>query len=236
MSGMALEQLAARPEQEGQDQAFGLGELERRLERRLGRAPVAEMIASRRVEQQRLDARPAFVQRRGRTADHRRQRLGRPFRVALCELQRSERDAHPGAVSLLRARTVERSSHGSRVAHPRPYLERPAAHVDREDVLAGEQPFQALRAGELAEGFVEAALAEAQHAAGVVEQHLGSRVGSLAQRFLRAIEMALGVGEAPHPHERHAGHHERAGRSGTSARRRSSSCGRRCAGPGGPPW
>ena len=115
-------------------------------------------------------------------------------------------------MSLLRARTVERSSHGSRVAHPRPYLERPAAHVDREDVLAGEQSFQALRTGELEEGFVEAALAEAQHAAGVVEQHLGSRVGSLAQRFLRAIEMALGVGEAPHPHERHAGHHERAGR------------------------
>ena len=119
---------------------------------------------------------------------------------------------HPGAVALFRARTGERLSHGSRVAHPHPYLERPAAHVDHEDVPAGEQPFQALRARELAQGFLEAPFAEAQHAAGVVEQHLGPRVGSVPQRFLRAIEMALGVGEAPHPHERHAGHHERTGR------------------------
>ena len=77
---------------------------------------------------------------------------------------------------------------------------------------AREQPFQALRAREFAQGFLEAPFAEAQHAAGVVKQHLGPRVGSLPQRLLRPIEMALGVCEAPHPHERHAGHHERAGR------------------------
>ena len=37
--------------------------------------------------------------------------------------------------------TGERESRGLRVAHPHPYLESPAAHVDREHVLAGEQPF-----------------------------------------------------------------------------------------------
>ena len=55
--GVALEQLAARPEHEGQQQALGLGKLECRLERLLGRAPVAEAVAGRRVEQQRLDPR-----------------------------------------------------------------------------------------------------------------------------------------------------------------------------------
>ena len=117
-----------------------------------------------------------------------------------------------GAVALFRAQTSERESRSLRVAHPHPYLESPAAHVDGEHVLAGEQPFQALRARELRQGFVEAALAEAQHAAGMVEHDLGPRVGCRAQRLLRASEMALGFGEAPHPHERHAGHRERAGR------------------------
>ena len=109
-------------------------------------------------------------------------------------------------------RSASASSRGFRVAHSHPYLERPATHVDREDVLAGEQPFQALRARELRHGFVEAALAEAQHAAGVVEHDLGPGVGCRAQRLLRAREMALRLREAPHPHERHAGHRERAGR------------------------
>ena len=53
-------------------------------------------------------------------------------------------------------------------------------HVDREDVLAGEQPFEALRARELRQRFVEAALAEAQHAAGVLEHDLGPPIGCRA--------------------------------------------------------
>ena len=65
---------------------------------------------------------------------------------------------------------------------------------------------------EFRQGFVEAALAEAQHAASVLEHDLGPRVGRRAQRLLRASEMALGFGEARHPHERHAGHRECAGR------------------------
>ena len=85
-----------------------------------------------------------------------------------------------GAVALFRAQTGERELRGLRVAHSHPYLESPAAHVDREHVLAGEQPFQALRARELRQRFVEAALAEAQHAAGVVEHDLGPRVGCRA--------------------------------------------------------
>ena len=71
----------------------------------------------------------------------------------------------------------ERALRRLRVAHPHPYLKRPGAHVDREHVLAGEQPLQVLRARELRQRFVEAALAEAQHAAGVLEHDLGPRVG-----------------------------------------------------------
>ena len=50
-------------------------------------------------------------------------------------------------------------------------------HVDREHVLAGEQPFEVLRARELRQRFVQAALAEAQHAAGVLQHGLGPPVG-----------------------------------------------------------
>ena len=109
-------------------------------------------------------------------------------------------------------RASEREPRSLGVAHAHPYLESPAARVDGERVLAGEQSLQALRPREVRQGFVEPALAEAQHAAGMVEHDLGPRVGCQAERFLRASEMALGFGEAPHPHERHAGHRERAGR------------------------
>src|SRR5215204_179692 len=144
MARLALEQLAARPEQEGQDQTFWLGDRKRRLERLLGRPPVAEAIASRGVEQQCLDARPALVQRRRGTGDHRRQRLNRLLRVVLFELQRRERDPHPSAAQLLRAQTSEREPSGLRVSHPYPYLESSATHVDREHVPGGEQPLQGL--------------------------------------------------------------------------------------------
>ena len=117
-----------------------------------------------------------------------------------------------GAVTLFRAQTGDLELCGLRVAHSHPYLESAPVHVDREHVLAGEQPFEALRARELRQCFVEAALAEAQHAAGVLQHDLGPLVGCGAQRLLRAREMALGFGEAPHPHERHAGRRERAGR------------------------
>ena len=70
---------------------------------------------------------------------------------------------------------------------------------------------QALRPREVRQCFVEPARAEVQHAAGMVEHDLGPRVGCQAERLLRPSEMALGFGEAPHPHERHAGHRERAG-------------------------
>ena len=211
--GLALEQLAARPEQERQDQAFGLGELERGLERLLGRAPVAEPIASRGVEQQCLDARPALGQRRRGTVEHRRQRLDRSFRVVLFELQGRERDAHPGAVALVRAQVGERDARADSVSpiRTRTWSARPRTSTVKTCSPASSRSRSCARANS-ASGFVEAALAEAQHAAGVVEHDLGPGVGRRAQRLLRASEMALGLREAPHPHERHAGHRERAGR------------------------
>jgi hypothetical protein len=71
---------------------------------------------------------------------------------------------------------------------------------------------QALRASELLQGLVEAPLAKAQHAAGVVEHELSSPVGGCLQTRLRAIEIALGIVEAPQPDVRHPGHRERASR------------------------
>ena len=75
--GMALEQLPDRREHERQDDPVRLGQLERALDRRLGAGPVAELVARRRVEQQRVDRRPvaaASAARRRRPLDHRRER------------------------------------------------------------------------------------------------------------------------------------------------------------------
>ena len=48
----------------------------------------------------------------------------------------------------------------------------------------------------------------------MVEHDLGTRVGGCSQRLFSAIEMALGIGEAAHPYQRHSVHRECAGRHG----------------------
>ena len=103
-----------------------------------------------------------------------------PSGLSCSKVQGRERDADSGAVTLFRASYNDLELCGLRVAHSDPYLESAPAHVDREHVLAGEQPFEALRAREFRQRFVEAALAEAQHAAGVVEHDLGSPIGCRA--------------------------------------------------------
>ena len=210
--GVALEQLAARPEHEGQHQAFGLGKLERCLECLLRSAPVAEAIPRRGVEQQRLDARPPLGECRRRAFDDRRQRVDGLVGVVLFERQCRERDADHGTVALIRAQTGECEPRSLGIAHPNPNLESPGARFEGEHVLTGEPSLQAVRPREGRQGFVEPALAEAQHAAGMVKHDLGPRVGGQAERVLRPSEMALGFGEAPHPHERRAGHRKRADR------------------------
>ena len=46
----------------------------------------------------------------------------------------------------------------------------------------------------------------------MTERDLGRRIGACAQRLLGASEMALGIGEASHPRQCHAGHRERTDR------------------------
>src|SRR5690348_15938821 len=172
MPGVALEQLATRPEQEGKDQAVGLRELERRLERVLRPLSVAEAIARDRLEHVRLDARRSRVERRRGAVDDGRQRLDRPFRVLLAELQGSQRDAGAGAVALTGAHRGEGLTRRVCISHADLHLDRARRDVDREDVLAGEGVAELLRAVELRQGFVVSALAEAQYAAGIVDDHL----------------------------------------------------------------
>ena len=61
--GCALEQLADGEQHERQDHALGLGEFERPLDRRLGAAPVAELLAGQGIQQRRVDRRPARLDR-----------------------------------------------------------------------------------------------------------------------------------------------------------------------------
>jgi len=120
-------------------------------------------------------------------------------------MPRNTRSSAPSTSSLMSA-----GSHGCARSQVSNVVVRTG--IERVNVLAGEQPFQGLGARELREGFVEAARPKVQDAAGVVDHELGPGVGRRAETFLRAGEMALRLREAPHPHERHAGHGERTGR------------------------
>ena len=130
--------------------------------------------------------------------------------AASCALPRSSSRA-ASAIRVPARSWLFRGRRSVRGAHSNSYLECPAARFDREQVLARELSFQALRGLELRQGVRKAALAEAHHAAGVPEDDLGSRVGRRAQRFLRACEVALGVGEATPSHQHGAGRRERPG-------------------------
>ena len=62
---VALQQVPPRKEGEWQDDSLGLRELERSLQRLLRAAPVAELLAGRGVENDRLGGRRRLVNRRG---------------------------------------------------------------------------------------------------------------------------------------------------------------------------
>ena len=68
--GQAFEQRLYGNEDEGQQDALRLGEVERALERGLRQALVAELLAGQRVEQLRLGGRGRPVKHRSRTVEH----------------------------------------------------------------------------------------------------------------------------------------------------------------------
>ena len=109
-------------------------------------------------------------------------------------------------------RAAQREPRSLGVAGADAHLERAAARLGGQHVLAGEQSLQALHPREARQGLAEPTVAEGQHAAGMVEHDLGARVGHEAERFLGPREMGLRFGQPPHPQERHASHRERAGR------------------------
>ena len=119
--GMAFQQLPDGSEHERQDDPVPLRELERALDRRLRAGPVAEPVPSGSVEQQRMDGRPAPVERLRRAA-------------------RSSGPAGPARLAGLPSRQLERrrgEPHARRAA----FLgDRPRASAAR---VAGQSPIRA---------------------------------------------------------------------------------------------
>src|SRR6476646_11198088 len=87
LPGVALKQLRHWVQQEREEQAIGLGEIERSLEGVSGRLPLAERVPGARLQQQSRDL-PYLMGSRGRAVQNGRERGGRRSRVVLGEPQR----------------------------------------------------------------------------------------------------------------------------------------------------
>src|SRR5438445_13881709 len=85
---MALEQRGRWVIQEREQQALGLGEVQRPLEGAPGAGRVAERVAGDRLEQERLDLPEMSVLQRSRAVDDGREHGRRRLRVLLREPQR----------------------------------------------------------------------------------------------------------------------------------------------------
>ena len=98
---MTLEQSRRGVEQEREQQAFRLGEIEGALEGAPGGGPVAERVAGDRLEQERLNYPEMGVRQRDGAVDDGRERLRRRLRIVLGEPQHRDSVAHFPAVALL---------------------------------------------------------------------------------------------------------------------------------------
>jgi hypothetical protein len=97
---VAFEQFRRAIDQEREQQAFRLGQIEGALEGTPGGARVAERVAGDRVEQESLNLPKVRARHRRRTVEDGRQSGDRRVRVVLGEPQRRRGDAHLATVAL----------------------------------------------------------------------------------------------------------------------------------------
>ena len=97
----AFEQRLDGNEDERQQDALRLGEVERALERGLRHALVAELLAGHRVEQLRLGDRGWPVKHRGGTIEHPGEHVDRAFGLTFCKMDDGGGHAHIAAVAFL---------------------------------------------------------------------------------------------------------------------------------------
>ena len=216
--GVALEQLADRPRARtaGSGPSGSASSSARSIDC-LRRARIAELVAGRGVEQQRVDASPSARTAPAREPlDHRRQRLdraapGRPSASssAAAAMRIPARSRSSGLES------GERGARRGRVAHPHlRTCSDPAAHVDRERVLAGEQPLQPLRARGTPPALPRTDPAPKRSKPRAWWSNglgLGLRRRRAAHRSARSSHCARPRAKRPSHASAHAGHRERAG-------------------------
>ena len=207
---MTFQQRPDGCDHELQDHPVLLGQLERALDRRLGRRRIAERVTGDGVEQEGVRGRPAQVEyllrvlgrRVGPAREHGGQLLHCLLRRALAQRQRGGGEAHPGARALLRIKRRERSARGRRLAGEDLRLHDPPAHLHGEHVLPREQRPRRLRGAELVERLLEPALGEAHERARVMEDRLRVELGRRLLCALDALQPLLGLVEAAEPGER----------------------------------
>ena len=168
VTGMALQQLPHRHEQELQDRSVPLRQLERALDRRLGGGGIAEPVAA--ASSSSAHGRAAQVEHlRGAVdpgsgtsaiigASASSTSCGRPS--ASASAAAAMRIPAPSRSPASRAASLRTAA----VSPSRTCVQDPAAHFHREHVLAGERGPHRLRGAELRQGVLEPALPEPHEA------------------------------------------------------------------------
>ena len=139
-----FEDVGQRVQDERQQDALGLGRVQRPLQRRLCGLLVAELLAGGRVEDVRLDRRRRPVKGRRRALEHGREDVERPFGRAIGQRDDGFGNAHVGAVALVLVRVLELRARRGVPAEAHLRSEPLRARGDGERVLAGEQRLHAL--------------------------------------------------------------------------------------------
>ena len=197
LSSVAFEQPLDGGDRERQDQSFGLGELERPLERRLGRARVFELLAGGGVEQQGVNRRPGGDQGRyGSLGDGREQR-DRPLGIVLGKVDRRGGDPQLGAIAVGLGDAFELGSCRGNGAHPNVHQDAAKAQVDHERVLADEHRLHSFGLAERRQCGREPALSGVQQTLRMAPGQLRRRIPFRTERRLGPLQPPLGLVEPP---------------------------------------
>ena len=96
----ALDELPRGKQEERQDDPLGLSRVERALERRLRRAPIAELLASQSVEHMRLRRRGWPMDHQSRTIDHTGEHINGVAGLTFGEVNNGGGQAHIAGVAV----------------------------------------------------------------------------------------------------------------------------------------